>query len=127
MSRLEPRRAAGWAATYVAEYVALTLLQADAFVTLDAELARRVEGIVATATIESLRTAWTRRCRARATPGSHRDRHTQEGCRNGGGILGRACVLAVEEGVQFGLQFGLAAVGGCRFERVHGRAVVRPE
>jgi len=45
----------GWAETYDAEYVALTRLQADAFVTLDAELARRVEGIVPTATIEALR------------------------------------------------------------------------
>ena len=47
----------GWAETYDAEYVALTQLQADAFVTLDAELARRVEGIVPTATIEALQTA----------------------------------------------------------------------
>jgi indolepyruvate ferredoxin oxidoreductase alpha subunit len=47
----------GWAETYDAEYVALTKLQADAFVTLDADLARRVEGIVATATIEALQTA----------------------------------------------------------------------
>jgi predicted nucleic acid-binding protein len=45
----------GWAETYDAEYLALTRLQADAFVTLDAELARRVEGIVPTATIEALR------------------------------------------------------------------------
>ncbi len=45
----------GWASTYNAEYVALTQLQADAFVTLDTELARSVEGIVATASIESLR------------------------------------------------------------------------
>jgi predicted nucleic acid-binding protein len=44
----------GWASTYDAEYVALTQLQADAFVTLDAELARRVEGIVATAPIDAL-------------------------------------------------------------------------
>ena len=44
----------GWAETYDAEYVALTLLQADAFVTLDAELARQVEGIVPTATIDAL-------------------------------------------------------------------------
>jgi predicted nucleic acid-binding protein len=44
----------GWAETYEAEYVALTQLQADAFVTLDAELARRVEGIVQTATVEDL-------------------------------------------------------------------------
>ena len=34
-----------------AEYIALTQLQADAFVTLDAELARTVEGIVTTASI----------------------------------------------------------------------------
>ena len=45
----------GWAETYDAEYVALTRLQADAFVTLDAELASQVEGIVPTATIEALR------------------------------------------------------------------------
>ena len=45
----------GWASTYDAEYVALTQLQADAFVTLDAELARSVEGIVATASIDALR------------------------------------------------------------------------
>jgi predicted nucleic acid-binding protein len=44
----------GWAETYDAEYVALTRLQADALVTLDAELARRVEGIVPTATTEAL-------------------------------------------------------------------------
>ena len=45
----------GWASTYNAEYVALTQLQADAFVTLDAELARSVEGIVATASIDAVR------------------------------------------------------------------------
>jgi predicted nucleic acid-binding protein len=45
----------GWASTYNAEYVALTQLQADAFVTLDEELARSVEGIVATASIDALR------------------------------------------------------------------------
>jgi predicted nucleic acid-binding protein len=44
----------GWASTYDAEYVALTQLQADAFVTLDAELARRVEGLVALASIDEL-------------------------------------------------------------------------
>jgi predicted nucleic acid-binding protein len=47
----------GWSETYDAEYVALTQLQADAFVTLDADLARRVEGIVPTATVEALQTA----------------------------------------------------------------------
>jgi predicted nucleic acid-binding protein len=45
----------GWASTYDAEYIALTQLQADAFVTLDAELARSVEGIVTTAPIDALR------------------------------------------------------------------------
>lgn len=45
----------GWAETYDAEYLALTQLQADAFVTLDADLPRLVEGIVATATIDALR------------------------------------------------------------------------
>ena len=45
----------GWASTYDAEYVALTQLQADAFVTLDEALARQVEGIVATASIDALR------------------------------------------------------------------------
>ena len=44
----------GWASTYDAEYVALTQLQADAFVTLDSALARSVEGIVATASIDAL-------------------------------------------------------------------------
>lgn len=46
----------GWAETYDAEYLALTQLQADAFVTLDTELARRAEGVVRTATIDALRT-----------------------------------------------------------------------
>ena len=45
----------GWASTYGAEYVALTQLQADAFVTLDANLARSVDGVVAVASIDALR------------------------------------------------------------------------
>jgi predicted nucleic acid-binding protein len=45
----------GWAETFDAEYVALTQLQADAFVTLDEKLARSVEGVVATASIGDLR------------------------------------------------------------------------
>jgi predicted nucleic acid-binding protein len=45
----------GWASTYDAEYIALTQLQADAFVTLDAQLARSVDGVVATASIDALR------------------------------------------------------------------------
>jgi predicted nucleic acid-binding protein len=44
-----------WASTYDAEYIALTQLQGDAFVTLDPDLARRVEGIVAVATVNDLR------------------------------------------------------------------------
>ena len=47
----------GWASTYDAEYVALTQLQADALVTLDAKLARSVDGIVTTASIDVLRGA----------------------------------------------------------------------
>jgi predicted nucleic acid-binding protein len=45
----------GWASTYDAEYIALTQLQADAFVTTDAQLARKVKGIVKTASIDALR------------------------------------------------------------------------
>ena len=45
----------GWAKTYAAEYLALTQLQADAFITLDAKLARRVKDVVPTATIDALR------------------------------------------------------------------------
>jgi predicted nucleic acid-binding protein len=45
----------GWDSTYDAEYVALTQLQADAFITLDAKLARSVKGIVETASIDALR------------------------------------------------------------------------
>ena len=44
----------GWASTYDAEYVALTQLQADAFITLDADLARSVAGVVTTASIDDL-------------------------------------------------------------------------
>jgi predicted nucleic acid-binding protein len=44
----------GWASTYAAEYIALTQLQADAFVTLDRHLARSVEGLVPIASIEDL-------------------------------------------------------------------------
>jgi predicted nucleic acid-binding protein len=47
----------GWSETYDAEYLALTQLQADAFVSLDEDLARRVEGVVPTATIDALKTA----------------------------------------------------------------------
>jgi predicted nucleic acid-binding protein len=44
----------GWAGTEDAEYVALTLLQADAFVTLDPAMARRVAGVVATAPLDAV-------------------------------------------------------------------------
>jgi predicted nucleic acid-binding protein len=45
----------GWAETYTAEYLALTQLQADAFVTLDGKLAQAVAGVVDTATLDDLR------------------------------------------------------------------------
>jgi predicted nucleic acid-binding protein len=45
----------GWPTTYDAEYVALTQLQADAFVTMDAKLARSLKGVVTTASIDALR------------------------------------------------------------------------
>ena len=44
----------GWPDTFAAEYIALTQLQADAFVTLDADLARAVQELVTTAPIEAL-------------------------------------------------------------------------
>lgn len=44
----------GWASTYDAEYLALTQLQADAFVTLDPELASSAERLVTVASIEDL-------------------------------------------------------------------------
>ena len=44
----------GWPDTLDAEYIALTHLQADAFITLDAELAQAVKGLVRTAPIEAL-------------------------------------------------------------------------
>ena len=44
----------GWPDTLTAEYVALTQLQADAFITLDADLADTVKGLVAIAPIEAL-------------------------------------------------------------------------
>jgi predicted nucleic acid-binding protein len=42
----------GWPDTLDAEYVALTRLQADAFITLDADLAEAVKGVVLTAPIK---------------------------------------------------------------------------
>jgi predicted nucleic acid-binding protein len=47
----------GWKTAYDAEYVALTKLQADVFVTSDADLARAVSGLVETASVDALRTA----------------------------------------------------------------------
>jgi predicted nucleic acid-binding protein len=44
----------GWASTYDAEYLALTQLQADAFVTMDSKLARRVGEFVVTASVDVL-------------------------------------------------------------------------
>jgi predicted nucleic acid-binding protein len=47
----------GWETTYDAEFVALTQLHADNFVTCDDDLARTVSGLVETATVDALRTA----------------------------------------------------------------------
>jgi predicted nucleic acid-binding protein len=47
----------GWETTYDAEFVALTQLQADVFVTSDDDLARVVSGLVETGTIAALGTA----------------------------------------------------------------------
>jgi predicted nucleic acid-binding protein len=44
----------GWASTYDAEYLALTQLQADTFITLDEHFARRAEGVVPTSSIDEL-------------------------------------------------------------------------
>ena len=44
----------GWEETYAAEYVALTSLQADAFVTSDRSLARAASALVETATPDAL-------------------------------------------------------------------------
>lgn len=44
----------GWSDTFEAEYVALTQLQADAFITLDRRLARAVKDLVTVAPIEAL-------------------------------------------------------------------------
>jgi len=47
----------GWETTFDAEFVALTQLQADVFVTSDRDLARAVSGLVETASIDALRKA----------------------------------------------------------------------
>jgi predicted nucleic acid-binding protein len=44
----------GWPDTFVAEYIALTQLQADAFICLDPELSRAVSGTVTVASIDEL-------------------------------------------------------------------------
>ena len=45
----------GWPTTFDAEYLSLTKLQADAFLTLDAERRRGAEGIVTLASLDDLR------------------------------------------------------------------------
>ena len=44
----------GWPDTYTAEYIALTQLQADAFITLDPQLARAAQQVVTTAPIDAV-------------------------------------------------------------------------
>jgi indolepyruvate ferredoxin oxidoreductase alpha subunit len=47
----------GWETTYDAEFVALTQLQADVFVTSNSDLARAVSGLIKTTSIDALRRA----------------------------------------------------------------------
>jgi predicted nucleic acid-binding protein len=49
----------GWPDTFMAEYLALTRLQADAFVCLDPALAQAVSGVVPVATLDELLDAGT--------------------------------------------------------------------
>lgn len=44
----------GWETTETAEYVSLTRLQADACITLDDDLAARLDGVVETASLDAL-------------------------------------------------------------------------
>jgi predicted nucleic acid-binding protein len=44
----------GWESTYEAEYLAVTKLQADALVTVDAALAKKANGLVPLAPLEAL-------------------------------------------------------------------------
>jgi predicted nucleic acid-binding protein len=44
----------GWPSTYDAEYIALAQLQADAFITMNIELAIQVTGLVPVATLDML-------------------------------------------------------------------------
>lgn len=44
----------GWASTYQAEYIALTILQADALITMNNDLALSAQALIATAPIEAL-------------------------------------------------------------------------
>jgi predicted nucleic acid-binding protein len=57
-----------WTDTFVAEYIALAQLQADAFITLDRDLARTVEGEVQVATIDALFSATVPQPNATSTP-----------------------------------------------------------
>lgn len=43
-----------WESTYEAEYIALTQLQGDAFITLNPDLAKAVQGVVKTALLNDL-------------------------------------------------------------------------
>ncbi len=45
----------GWETTFDAEYLAVAKLQADALVTIDAELATKADGVVPLAPVEALR------------------------------------------------------------------------
>jgi predicted nucleic acid-binding protein len=65
----------GWPDTFDAEYIALTQLQADAFITLDGELASAVKGLVMLAPLEVLSQSKTSQGKKhrRATRGGNPD------------------------------------------------------
>jgi predicted nucleic acid-binding protein len=75
----------GWETTYDAEYVALTKLQADAFVTSNRDIARAVSGLVETATVDALRTS----CRHVANRPSMQGGRSRAGPAGGSGAPGR--------------------------------------
>ena len=61
----------GWETTFDAEYLAVAKLQADALVTIDAELATKADGVVPLAPVEALERGLTDTCsRAEQTTGA---------------------------------------------------------
>ena len=65
----------GWTDTYTAEYIAVTQLQADAFVTLDPRLAEAVQGLVRVAPLDELSERHAGAASDSVTARSHPSRH----------------------------------------------------